>query len=115
MKKKAVRQSSTRTLSSRKVATAKRTPSAKKASAKKLKAKKGGSVRKAKQPGRTRPSRATTVTVKTLDSLNERLDIILPEVMFRIAAIEHLLVKNQLCSYDELVNARQFIQEQEGS
>lgn len=39
----------------------------------------------------------------------------LPEVMFRIAALEHLLVKNQLCSYDELLNARQYIQEQEAS
>lgn len=115
MKKKAVRQSSKRTLSSRKAATAKRAPSAKKASAKKVKAKKGGAVRKTKQPGRIRTSRAANMTVKTLDSLNERLDIILPEVMFRIAAIEHLLVKNQLCSYDELVNARQFIQEQERS
>jgi len=55
------------------------------------------------------------VTVKTLDALNERLDMILPEVMVRIAAIEHLLVKNQLCMYDELINARQFIQEQERS
>jgi len=53
------------------------------------------------------------VTAKTLETLNERLDIMLPEVMFRIAAIEHLLVKNQLCMYDELTNARQFIQEQE--
>ena len=72
-------------------------------------------ARKEKHLQRTRISRAPKVIVKTLDALNERLDMILPEVMVRIAAIEHLLVKNQLCMYDELINARQFIQEQERS
>ncbi|MGE3787473.1 MAG: hypothetical protein AB7H03_12595 [Nitrospirales bacterium] len=72
-------------------------------------------AKKPKQPPRKRVSRSSKVTVQTLDVLNERLDIILPEVMFRIAAIEHIMVKNQLCSYEELVNARQFIQEQEQS
>lgn len=76
---------------------------------------KGSSAKKSKKPHRKPASRALTVTVKTLDALNERLDIMLPEVMFRIAAIEHILVKNQLCSYEELVNARQFIQEQEAT
>ncbi|MDR4493119.1 MAG: hypothetical protein R3B74_01610 [Nitrospirales bacterium] len=70
---------------------------------------------KTKLLARRRTTRSPAVTVKTLDALNERLDIMLPEVMFRIAAIEHILVKNQLCSYEELVNARQFIQEQEAS
>ncbi len=55
------------------------------------------------------------MTAKTLEALNERLDIMLPEVMFRIAALEHLLVKNQLCSYDELINARQYIHDQEST
>lgn len=76
---------------------------------------KQSSARKTKQPLRTRKARAPKVTLQTLDALNERLDIMLPEVMFRIAAIEHIMVKNQLCSYEELVNARQFIQEQERS
>jgi hypothetical protein len=66
-----------------------------------------------KQPQRSPVLRASTAIVNTLESLNERLDIMLPEVMFRIAAIEHVLVKNQLCSYEELLNARQYIQEQE--
>ena len=77
--------------------------------------KKRSPTRKSKETPRKPASRALTVTVKTLDALNERLDIMLPEVMFRIAAIEHILVKNQLCSYEELVNARQFIQEQEAT
>jgi hypothetical protein len=75
--------------------------------------KKVGAYRKSPQPQRARTSRAPGGMAKTIEALNERLDIMLPEVMFRIAAIEHLLVKNQLCLYDELTNARQFIQEQE--
>ncbi|PJA78681.1 MAG: hypothetical protein CO149_02690 [Nitrospirae bacterium CG_4_9_14_3_um_filter_51_5] len=74
---------------------------------------KGTARRKTAPSQRARPSRARSVTAKTLEALNDRLDIMLPEVMFRIAAIEHLLVKNQLCLFDELTNARQFIQEQE--
>lgn len=77
--------------------------------------KKGSHTRKTKKSQRTRSSRAPKLTAKTLHALNERLDMMLPEVMYRIAAIEHLLVKNQLCLYDELINARQFIQEQERS
>ena len=72
-------------------------------------------ARKTKQLQGGRTSRALKISVQTLDALNERLDIMLPEVMFRIAALEHILVKNQLCSYEELVNARQFIQEQEAT
>ena len=72
-------------------------------------------TRAKKKPQRTHTARNPKITAKTLDALNERLDMMLPEVMFRIAAIEHLLVKNQLCLYDELINARQFIQEQERS
>ena len=47
--------------------------------------------------------------------MNERLDIMLPEVMFRIAALEHVLVEKGFCSPDQLSAARQFIQEQEKS
>ncbi|WNM63520.1 hypothetical protein [Candidatus Nitrospira neomarina] len=75
--------------------------------------KKGTASRKATRPQRVGVSRAPGGMAKTVESLTERLDIMLPEVMFRIAAIEHLLVKNQLCLYEELTNARQFIQEQE--
>ncbi len=85
------------------------------ASSKKVTAtrKKVAASRKSPQPQRARTSQAPGGMAKTIEALNDRLDIMLPEVMFRIAAIEHLLVKNQLCLYDELTNARQFIQEQE--
>ena len=119
--KKSIRQASKkRTPSSKK----KQTPSRKKgpasskkgtASSKKGSAtrKKGAVSRKPTRPQRVGSSRASGGMAKTIESLTERLDIMLPEVMFRIAAIEHLLVKNQLCLYEELTNARQFIQEQE--
>ncbi len=70
-------------------------------------------ARQTKKSQSTRTARVSKPTGKSLEALNERLDMMLPEVMFRIAALEHLLVKNQLCSYEELVNARQFIQDQE--
>ncbi|WP_447965465.1 hypothetical protein [Nitrospira sp. Ecomares 2.1] len=121
VKKKSIRQApNKRTPSSNKKQTPsrKKTPaSSKKGSASSKKGtatrKKVGASRKSQQPQRARSSRAPGGLAKTIESLNERLDIMLPEVMFRIAAIEHLLVKNQLCLYDELTNARQFIQEQE--
>ena len=121
LKKKSIRQASKKRTPSPKK---KQTPSRKKgpASSKKETAsskkgtatrKKVGASRKSLQPQRARTARAPGGMAKTIESLNERLDIMLPEVMFRIAAIEHLLVKNQLCLYDELTNARKFIQEQE--
>ena len=91
-------------------ASSKKGPASKKRTASR---KKGIAPRKSTRPQRVSASRAPGGMVKTIESLTERLDIMLPEVMFRIAAIEHLLVKNQLCLYDELINARQFIQEQE--
>ena len=107
-KKKGARQSSTRTASPQKkvpLTRKKVTPARKKMTP----------ARQATKPQGTRTARVVNPTGKSLEALNERLDMMLPEVMFRIAALEHLLVKNQLCSYEELVNARQFIQDQEGS
>lgn len=114
LKKKSIRQASQKRTSSPKK---KQTPSRKKgptSSPKKTATRKKGAVSRKTTPlQRARTSRAPGSMAKTMEALNERLDIMLPEVMFRIAAIEHLLVKNQLCLYDELTNARQFIQEQE--
>lgn len=105
IKKKAARQTSKRSATPQKSSPARKkvTPTRKNATPN----------RKAKRPQRSRTPGASAVTGKSLAALNERLDMMLPEVMFRIAALEHLLVKNQLCSYEELVNARQYIQDQE--
>lgn len=115
MAKKSARQSFTRVPSSKKVAATRSRASKKVTATRTPSSKKKTPVRQTNSPQRTRTSRVPKLTEKTLDALNERLDMMLPEAMFRIAAIEHLLVKNQLCLYEELVNARQFIQEQEQS
>ena len=64
-------------------------------------------------PSRKRPARPSVVSKTAFDAMNERLDIMLPEVIFRIAALEHVLVEKGFCSHDDLKHARQYIQEQE--
>ena len=48
-----------------------------------------------------------------LDELTERIDVVLPEVTARVAALEHLLLELKLCTHDDLRRARQFVREQE--
>jgi hypothetical protein len=48
-----------------------------------------------------------------LEELTERIDIVLPEVTARVAALEHLLLELKLCTHDDLRRARQFMREQE--
>jgi hypothetical protein len=45
--------------------------------------------------------------------LREQVDIVLPEMTARIAALEHLLLKKQLCTRKDLIDARQFVRMQE--
>ena len=44
-----------------------------------------------------------------LIELAEAQAILLPELAARIAAVEHLLTEKKLCTHDELVKAREFI------
>jgi len=44
-----------------------------------------------------------------LDELTEKVDIMSSELAARLAAVEHLLVDKQVCSRDELIRSRQFI------
>ncbi len=67
-----------------------------------------------KKPGRAATRRTPKVNTESFDALTERLDMMLPEVMSRIAAVEHLMVEKGLCSHADLRRARQFIDEQEG-
>jgi hypothetical protein len=62
---------------------------------------------------RTASSRAAHNDAETLDALTERLDMMLPEVMARIAAVEHVLIEKKVCSHEDFLSARQFINEQE--
>jgi hypothetical protein len=59
------------------------------------------------------PPLASQNHAEALDVLSERLDMMLPEVMARIAAVEHVLISKKLCSLEDLVKARKFIDEQE--
>jgi len=48
-----------------------------------------------------------------LQDLREQIDIVLPEMTARIAALEHLLREKQLCTRQDLIAARQFVRVQE--
>ena len=50
---------------------------------------------------------------RRLEDLREQVDIMLPEMTARIAALEHLLLGKQLCSRMDLIDARQFVRMQE--
>ena len=50
---------------------------------------------------------------EAIEAMSERLDMMLPEVMARIAAVEHVLIEKKVCLHEDLLRARQFIDEQE--
>ena len=74
-----------------------------------------GMAQKNKTPRRLASSRAAHVDARGLDALSERLDMMLPEVMARIAAVEHVLIEKKVCLHEDLLRARKFIDEQENS
>ena len=49
----------------------------------------------------------------TVQDLTERIDIVLPEVTGRVAALEHLLLELKLCTMADLRRAREFVRIQE--
>ena len=50
---------------------------------------------------------------RRLQDLREQVDIVLPEMTARIAALEHLLLEKQLCTRKDLIDARGFVRTQE--
>jgi len=50
---------------------------------------------------------------RRMRDLREQVDIVLPEMTARIAALEHLLLEKQLCTRKDLIDARQFVRMQE--
>ncbi len=44
-----------------------------------------------------------------LNDVIEQIDIIVPEVTARVAALEHLLIEKRLCTREDLVRAREFV------
>jgi Holliday junction resolvasome RuvABC endonuclease subunit len=57
--------------------------------------------------------RGDTGLSRRLQDLREQVDIVLPEMTARIAALEHLLREKQLCTRQDLISARQFVRMQE--
>ena len=50
---------------------------------------------------------------RRLQDPHEQVDIVLPEMTARIAALEHLLLEKQLCTRKDLIDARLFVRVQE--
>ena len=67
--------------------------------------------KKSKRKPPPRPS--TAKSVSRLSELAEEMDIMVPELTARIAALEHLLIEKGLCTHDDLVRARRFVDDQE--
>ncbi len=69
----------------------------------------GRSKAKARGGGRGVQARRHLPTDLLLESLGEEVHIMLPELAARLAAVEHLLVEKQLCSHEDLVRSREFV------
>ena len=63
---------------------------------------------KKRQAVSTRPAKTDD---RRLAEISETLDIMLPELTARIAAVEHLLVEKEICAREELIEAREFVDE----
>jgi len=46
---------------------------------------------------------------RRLTDVTEQIDIMVPEVMARIAALEHLLLEKHVCTREDLVRAREVV------
>ncbi len=49
-------------------------------------------------------------SARRLGEIGEALDIMLPELSARIAALEHLLIGKGICRREELIRSREFVQ-----
>ena len=56
---------------------------------------------------------ATADLRQQLEDLSEKIDLVLPEVTARVAALEHLLREKNLVSRQDLISARAFLRLQE--
>lgn len=48
-----------------------------------------------------------------LEDLNDKFDLVVPEMTARVAALEHLLREKQLVTRQDLISARAFVRLQE--
>jgi Holliday junction resolvasome RuvABC endonuclease subunit len=68
---------------------------------------------KKKPVSRQKRNDSTTELRQQLEDLNEKFDLVLPEVTARVAALEHLLREKQLVTRQDLISARSFVRLQE--
>jgi len=66
-----------------------------------------------RSPKRSAVLRAESAIRRQLLDLREQVDIVLPEMSARVAALEHLLLELTLCTRDDLRRAREFVRMQE--
>lgn len=68
---------------------------------------------KKKPRGISKPKNGIADLRQQLEDLSDKIDLVLPEVTARVAALEHLLREKQLVSRQDLVSARSFVRLQE--
>ena len=68
---------------------------------------------KKKPVSRQKRHDSNTELRQQLEELNEKFDLVLPEVTARVAALEHLLREKQLVTRQDLISARSFVRLQE--
>jgi len=79
-------------------------PSAKKSTRKQGKKRRQAGIERSQSS-----SRQSKVATSTQDTIAETLDIMIPELAARLAALEHLLIEKQICSHEDLVRSREFV------
>ena len=62
-----------------------------------------------REKNKSSPSRTAIGSNLRLSDLAETLDIMIPEFAARIAAIEHLLIEKQICTREEFIHSREFV------
>jgi len=63
----------------------------------------------ARKKHKSSPSRTAIGSNRRLSDLTETLDIMIPEFAARVAAIEHLLIEKQICTRDDFIESREFV------
>jgi hypothetical protein len=62
------------------------------------------------QPKRAASAKRTDVGLsRRVHELIERIDIVMPEMTARIAALEHLLIEKELCTRKDLSKSREYV------
>ncbi len=68
---------------------------------------------KKKPGGQPKPRDNNAELRQLLEDLTDKVDLVLPEVTARVAALEHLLREKGLVTRQDLVSARSFVRLQE--